>query len=46
MSFRTTGESFEMIPPTGAGREFTAQRRVRLGDATPNGRLRLDAIAR
>lgn len=46
MSFRSTGENFEMVPPTGAGREFTAQRRVRLGDATPNGRLRLDAIAR
>lgn len=35
-----------MVPPTGQGRSFTARRRVRLGDATPNGRLRLDAIAR
>lgn len=35
-----------MVPPSGSGRRFTARRRVRLGDATPNGRVRLDAIAR
>jgi len=46
MPFRTTGENFEMIPPTGVGREFSAHKRVRLGDATPSGRLRLDAMAR
>ncbi len=46
MAFRQASESFEMVAPTHAGREFTARRRVRLGDATPNGRLRLDAIAR
>lgn len=46
MTFRPAGLSFEMVPRTGSGREFTTQRRVRLGDATPNGRLRLDAIAR
>lgn len=46
MTFRQASEAFEMAPPTGKGREFTARRRVRLGDATPNGRLRLDAMAR
>ncbi len=46
MTFRQAALSFEMVPPTGKGREFTARRRVRLGDATPNGRLRLDATAR
>lgn len=46
MAFRGAGLNFEMVPPTGVGREFTARRRVRLGDATPRGRLRLDAIAR
>jgi acyl-ACP thioesterase len=30
----------------GHGRLFTSERRVRLGDTTPRGRLRLDAIAR
>lgn len=35
-----------MVPPRGSGRSFTARRRVRLGDATPNGRMRLDAMAR
>ena len=35
-----------MVEPTGTGRSFTARRRVRLGDATPNGRLRLDSLAR
>ncbi|MEI8286487.1 MAG: acyl-ACP thioesterase domain-containing protein [Actinomycetes bacterium] len=46
MAFRESAVSFEMVPRAGAGREFTARRRVRLGDATPNGRLRLDAAAR
>ncbi|MEY4392436.1 MAG: hypothetical protein RLZZ544_1145 [Actinomycetota bacterium] len=46
MSFGSAARTFEMVEPTGAGRSFTARRRVRLGDATPNGRLRLDAIAR
>lgn len=46
MAFRDAGITFEMVPPTGQGRTFTARRRVRLGDATPNGRLRLDAMAR
>ena len=32
------------LPPT--GRTFTRSRRVRLGDVSPNGRLRLDALAR
>ena len=32
--------------PPGSGRTFTAQRRVRLGDASPYGRVRLDALAR
>jgi acyl-ACP thioesterase len=46
MSFASASRSFEMAGPTGAGRTFTARRRVRLGDATPKGRLRLDAVAR
>ena len=46
MTFREAALSFEMVPRIGVGREFTARRRVRLGDATPNGRLRLDAAAR
>jgi acyl-ACP thioesterase len=33
-------------PPPGVGRVFTADRRVRLSDVDPNGRLRLDAVAR
>lgn len=35
-----------MVPPTGRGRSFRTVRRVRLGDASPHGRLRLDALAR
>lgn len=35
-----------MVPPGESGRRFTVRRRVRLGDATPNGRMRLDAMAR
>lgn len=46
MTFQQASLSFEMAPRAGHGREFTARRRVRLGDATPNGRLRLDSIAR
>ena len=46
MAFRDAALSFEMASRSSVGREFTARRRVRLGDATPNGRLRLDALAR
>lgn len=46
MSFRESALSFEMVPREGHGREFTARRRVRLADATPAGRLRLDSVAR
>lgn len=46
MTFAGASLDFEMVPPAGTGRQFTARRRVRLGDATPNGRLRLDAVAR
>ena len=35
-----------LVPVPGRGRVYTASRRVRLGDADPGGRLRLDAIAR
>ena len=34
------------LPLPGAGRTFTAHRRVRLSDLDPHGRLRLDAVAR
>jgi acyl-ACP thioesterase len=46
MSFREAAIGFSMVDGPGAGRQFTARRRVRLGDATPNGRLRLDSVAR
>lgn len=46
MSFGTSSRAFEMVDPAGTGRVFTARRRCRLGDVTPKGRLRLDAIAR
>ena len=46
MSFRDSALAFEMVPRVGTGREFSWRRRVRLGDATPNGRMRLDAVAR
>lgn len=36
----------ELVPRPAAGRVFTRERRVRLGDASPAGRLRLDAVAR
>ena len=35
-----------LVPRPAVGRIFTAQRRVRLGDVTPSGRLRVDAVAR
>ncbi len=34
------------LPPPAHGRVYTGGRRVRLGDASPGGRLRLDALAR
>jgi acyl-ACP thioesterase len=37
---------FEMVPPPIDGRTFRGERRVRLGDCSPGGRLRLDAAAR
>ena len=36
----------DLVPVPATGRLFTATRRVRLGDADPSGRLRLDALAR
>ena len=40
----------QQVPPPApyptAGRTYRVQRRVRLGDVTPKGRLRLDAAAR
>jgi acyl-ACP thioesterase len=35
-----------MVPLPDTGRVFTGQRRVRLGDVDPSGRLRLDALTR
>lgn len=46
MSFGSAARAFEMVAPTGTGRRFTTRRRCRLGDVTPKGRLRLDAVAR
>lgn len=46
MSFGPAARAFEMVEPTGTGRSFTTRRRCRLGDVTPKGRLRLDAMAR
>ena len=46
MSFRDQSVPFQMVDGPGPGRQFTTRRRVRLGDATPKGRLRLDAVAR
>jgi acyl-ACP thioesterase len=42
----TVSEPEELVPLPISGRIFPAQRRVRLGDATSRGRVRLDAIAR
>lgn len=36
----------EFVTEPDVGRVFSARRRVRLGDVTPGGRLRLDAVAR
>jgi acyl-ACP thioesterase len=46
MSFGPAARAFEMVEPTGSGRSFATGRRVRLGDATPRGRLRLDSVCR
>lgn len=46
MTFAEAAASFEMVGRVGSGRQFSTTRRVRLGDATPHGRARLDAIAR
>lgn len=35
-----------LVPLPSAGRTYSGRRRVRLGDVSPNGRLRLDALAR
>ena len=40
------GPSHEFVPLPAEGRRFVAERRVRLGDVTASGRLRLDALAR
>jgi acyl-ACP thioesterase len=40
-----THDPLALAPPT-RGRAYTGGRRVRLGDASPGGRLRLDALAR
>ena len=37
---------FEMVGRPTSGRTFCGSRRVRLGDCSPGGRLRLDAVAR
>jgi acyl-ACP thioesterase len=37
---------FDMAPRPGAGRLFHGERLVRLGDCSPGGRMRLDAVAR
>ncbi len=36
----------ELEPPAAASRTFTVTSRVRLGDVSPKGRLRLDGIAK
>jgi acyl-ACP thioesterase len=40
------GAGFEMVGRPMTGRTFCGSRRVRLGDCSPGGRLRLDAVAR
>lgn len=35
-----------LVPVPSVGRTFTGRRKVRLGDVSPNGRLRLDSVAR
>lgn len=39
-------EPIDLVPLPEAGRRFTATRAVRLGDTTPGGRARFDALAR
>jgi acyl-ACP thioesterase len=46
MSFAAAARDFPMIAPSGVGRSLTRRRRVRLGDVSPGGRLRLDAALR
>jgi acyl-ACP thioesterase len=41
-----TAEAEPLVPEPAAGRVFTGRRRVRLGDVSPRGRMRLDAVAR
>jgi acyl-ACP thioesterase len=41
-----TMRAFEMVSPPLTGRVFGGHQRVRLGDVTPSGRMRLDGIAR
>ena len=41
-----SSHSHEFVPLPASGRRFTHERRVRLGDVTASGRLRLDALAR
>jgi len=36
----------DLVPPPSSGRTFSTSRRARLGDVSPAGRLRLDALAR
>lgn len=46
MPYRDKVSQIEMVPPPPSGRSYSMDRRVRLGDATPGGRVRLDAVAR
>ena len=45
-TFGPVAEPVDLVPLPVVGRRFLAGRRVRLGDTTPRGRLRLDAVAR
>ena len=44
MTFGSRALEFEMAPKPSAGRFFSIVRRVRLGDSSPGGRLRLDGL--
>ncbi len=44
MTFGSAALDFEMISKPSSGRFFSVVRRVRLGDVSPGGRLRLDAL--
>src|SRR5688500_10680451 len=44
--FPPMASDFAVVPLPDVGRRFGTTRRVRLGDASPGGRLRLDAMAR